>query len=383
MGQSNLAACATIGSNHNSRAPDGEIQAGRGFWPGLCVSVKHNCRFASFLLLAKGDYPSELDVPLPFALLSNDEAHDRLLLMPAYWWLYNMYALARNAWKFGARDKRCRKVQHVEFDSLAPDTAEEMLRGMALLEEWVGKASLAAGGESAEGRTSEDLRAVGRELLEGPAEAVESLDVLGEGVEKGPRKTVVLKAHEGYHAYRDMLRYYAAKNLLAWMEANADADLAAMTAALAGPRETRWMNLGGQLVQGPDVDALRADVKAGTLDSWDAIHTRYDELWARYPEDKCRHALATLLALEGADELTAEAWQAALDRGVEIQKYVADQVYQSRKKDFEDPFRAMVYSSPEEMEAVLGSAEDNSFVKQVREETEAFEERVAAVKSRG
>ncbi|MFA5817630.1 MAG: DUF4954 family protein, partial [Bacteroidales bacterium] len=34
MGQSNIAAGATIGSNHNSRANDNEIQAGRGFWPG-------------------------------------------------------------------------------------------------------------------------------------------------------------------------------------------------------------------------------------------------------------------------------------------------------------------------------------------------------------
>ncbi|MEI6876221.1 MAG: DUF4954 family protein, partial [Spirochaetota bacterium] len=38
-GQSNMAAGATIGSNHNSRANDGEIEAGRGFWPGLSTSV--------------------------------------------------------------------------------------------------------------------------------------------------------------------------------------------------------------------------------------------------------------------------------------------------------------------------------------------------------
>ena len=48
MGQSNMAAGATIGSNHNSRGADGEIVAGRGFWPGLCVSLKHNSKFASF-----------------------------------------------------------------------------------------------------------------------------------------------------------------------------------------------------------------------------------------------------------------------------------------------------------------------------------------------
>ncbi|OYW19419.1 MAG: DUF4954 domain-containing protein, partial [Sphingobacteriales bacterium 12-47-4] len=62
MGQSNMAAGATIGSNHNSRSADGEIIAGRGFWPGLCVSLKHNSRFASFTIISKGDFPAELNI---------------------------------------------------------------------------------------------------------------------------------------------------------------------------------------------------------------------------------------------------------------------------------------------------------------------------------
>ena len=40
--------------------------------------------------------------------------------------------LARNSWKFQNRDKRLRKVQNIEFDSLAPDTAEEMFAAMRL-----------------------------------------------------------------------------------------------------------------------------------------------------------------------------------------------------------------------------------------------------------
>ena len=48
MGQSNIAAGATLGSNHNSRGADGEVIMGRGFWPGLCVSIKHNSIFPSF-----------------------------------------------------------------------------------------------------------------------------------------------------------------------------------------------------------------------------------------------------------------------------------------------------------------------------------------------
>ena len=57
-GQSNMAAGATLGSNHNSRGADGELQTGRGFWPGLSVALKHNSKFASFNLISKGNYPA-------------------------------------------------------------------------------------------------------------------------------------------------------------------------------------------------------------------------------------------------------------------------------------------------------------------------------------
>ena len=152
MGQSNMAAGATVGSNHNSRTNDGEIVAGRGFWPGLCSSVKHSSTFASFTLLAKGDFPAELNIPLPFALVSNNASTNELEIIPAYWWLYNMYALARNTWKYKTRDKRLTKVQNIEFDTFAPDSMEEAIAARKLLEVWTAKAWLRAQGEEAEHR---------------------------------------------------------------------------------------------------------------------------------------------------------------------------------------------------------------------------------------
>jgi len=383
MGQSNIAACATLGSNHNSRAPDGEIHAGRGFWPGLCVSVKHNCRFASFALVARGDYPAELDVPLPFCLLSNDTANDRLQLLPAYWWLYNMYALARNTWKFAARDRRQHKIQNIEFQSLAPDTAEEIATALDLLEAWTAKAHLRKSGEPADALDPDALAAIGRQLLTGQADKVDGLEILAEGVEHSRRDTVVLKAHAAYAAYREMLHHYAVRNLLDWLEANPKANLAAMSGALAGPRERNWVNLGGQLVTAPDLAALKDEIKSDRYATWDAIHEAYDRLWETYPLDKQRHAFATLLDLLGLDSLTPEAWTGALDKAVRIQDYVAEQTYLTRKKDYDNPFRRMAYSTDEEMEAVLGTAEDNTFVKQVREEAEQFKTRIEAVKQRG
>jgi len=382
MGQSNIAACATLGSNHNSRAPDGEIQAGRGFWPGLCTSIKHNSRFASFVLLAKGDYPAEMDVPLPFSLVSNDVAHDRLVVMPAYWWMYNMYALARNTWKFRARDKRLRKVQNIEFDSLAPDTAEEILAALDLLAEWTGAAALRDRGEDPAAAGADRRRRLGAEALDSPAEDADRLEILGERIENSHRKVVILKARAAWRAYRQMLTYYAVKNLLAYLDAHGTATVADMGQALAGPRVRRWANLGGQLVDADDLDQLKADIKAGRLKTWPAIHEAYDRLWEKYPLDKQRHAHAVLLEILGVEALTDEAWGQALDQAVEAQKTIADQTYVTRKKDYDNPFRRMTFDSEAEMHAVLGSAEDNSFVKQVRGETDAFVRQAEAARKR-
>src|SRR5690606_29947232 len=121
QGQTNMAAGATIGSNHNSRSPDGEISAGRGCWPGLCVSLKDDSRFACFAILAKGDSAAVLNIASSFSLIHNDVTPDQLVVMPAYWFQHNMYAPARNAWKYGDRDKRTQRLQLIEHDFLAPD----------------------------------------------------------------------------------------------------------------------------------------------------------------------------------------------------------------------------------------------------------------------
>ena len=383
MGQSNMAAGATIGSNHNSRANDGEIQAGRGFWPGLCVTLKHSCRFASFALLVKGDYPCELDIPLPFALVCDEPHHGRLAVMPAYWWMYNMYALARNAWKFQTRDKRKTRAQKIEFDCLAPDTVEEIFRALELLERWTGKAWRRARGEHSPGPDDEALGALGRELLLGPEEKTAGLEILGESLENSSRPVVILKAQRAYRAYREMLHYYAVKNLTAYLEAHPRATLASMLDHLSGPRERDWVNLGGQLVPARDVAQLQAGVKSGKLDSWAEIHRVYADLWDAYPLEKQRHAVATLPAVLGVDRLDRNLWNDALGEAVRIQHYVRDQVYLTRKKDYDDPFRRITYRNAEEMRAVVGAPETSGFIEQVSQETKAFEELVRAVRQRG
>src|SRR5690606_13604564 len=207
MGQSNMAAGATVGSNHNSRAADGEIVAGRGFWPGLCVSLKHNSRFASYTLIAKGDFMHEMDIRVPFAMVSNDVTNDRLVVLPAYWFLYNMYALMRNNTKFLNRDRRSLKNQYFEYDVLAPDTVNEMFAALREMEIAVGKSFVPE-------CTDEDACASrGREILADNDIDLHGREIILTGVENSKRQVVLIKVREGYHIYRRMISYYGATQL--------------------------------------------------------------------------------------------------------------------------------------------------------------------------
>ena len=322
MGQSNIAAGGTLGSNHNSRTADNELSCGRGFWPGLCVSLKHSSRFASNCLLVKGDYPNELNITLPFALVNNNVSKNQLEVMPAYWWMYNMYAMDRNSRKFAQRDKRHIKAQHIEFDNLAPDTAEEILIARDLLRLWTEEAYR-------EGRTQ----------------------ITAHGMEKSKRPTVILKAGEAYKAYYDMLVYYAMKALQPLFENN-PAEPPAMETST--PRVTNWVNIGGQLIAEEDMKQLIADIESGALKSWQEIHQRFDQLWQRYPEQKQLHAYQVLCHLSQKRSLDAAEWGRYQADYRRILQYVADQKILSRKKDSQNEYRNMTYWNDAERNAVLG-----------------------------
>ena len=382
QGQSNLAAGATIGSNHNSRTNDNEIVAGRGFWPGLCTSVKHSSVFASYTLLFKGAYPAELNVPLPFSMLNNNEKEGVLDVLPAFFWLHNMYALARNDWKYKNRDKRITKVQNIEFDTFAPDSMEEAIKARKLLEIWTAKAWYRQNGKPFDKYTDKQLRAKGCELLSGDPGTVDALEILGEGMEKSKRKVIIHKARRAYQAYGDMLIHYAVTNAMKYIEANPGETLTSMSARLKSRRQREWINLGGQLMMTTDLDRLRADVREGRLKSWKDIHKRYNDIWRRYPLDKLRHAYLSLCYVMKVGDMTVSEWKEAIDAETRIQNYICENVYLSRKKDYDNPFRRATYRNEEEMIAAIGPLDENSFVKQIKAETEENLARLEILRTR-
>ena len=371
---SNIAAAATIGSNHNSRAPDGEIRAGRGFWPGLSVTLKHSSCFASFVLISKGDYPSELNISFPFSLVNNNQALNRLEVMPAYFWMHNLYALERNTWKTLARDKRKIKKQRIEADYLAPDTAEEIIRALDQMELWMKE----------EGYALEDIPAAYDN------HGAEDKPLLAKGLERHDRVQVILKPYHSRAAYRQMLLYYALKTMVVYLEGKGELSYSAFVDEMESDNNGRiseWVNLGGQIAPAFRVDELREKIRSGEIDSWEGIHEFYGKMASAYALDKTRHAWEVYrylkenknglgesgLGVAGHPLKNAENFRKELLTLVQINRFITEQVYQSRAKDYDDPFRTMTFRNREEMDQVLGKAE-NSFVKLIRERTKLLEE---------
>ena len=374
MGQSNIAAGATLGSNHNSRGADGEFIAKRGFWPGLCVSIKHNSQLASYTILAKGDYPAEMNITVPFSLVSTDVANDRLIIMPAYWFMYNMYALARNSWKYIDRDKREIKIQHIEYDYLAPDTINEMFDSLVLLEELTGKAYLEKH-QPGKMLTPAECIKQGKRLLSTDPDMVDSLEIITDRFENAKRKTVFTKVGNSYKVFRNMIKFYGTLQLVEFIKHHRAKTVEELVQHIAAkPVRTAWLNIGGQLIPAKEVDAMKQGVKKGKINSWDEIHDFYAKEGAEYAHKKMLHGLASLQEITGIklQSLTATQLKDLLTESIVAKTWLIDNIRISREKDYSNPYRNMVYENDAERDAVLGKFDDNAFIKEQNEELVTF-----------
>ena len=349
MGQSNIAAGATIGSNHNSRSNDGELIAGRGFWPGLCVSLKHNSKFATFTILAKSDFPAELNIPIPFSLVSNDVANDKLIVMPGYWFMYNMYALSRNTWKYMNRDRRTKKIQTIEYDYLAPDTVNEIFDAITILHKLT---------------PDQD----GCYYIE--------------GFENSNRKAQIIKQPESLKLFSDLIIYYGVTQLLDHIKKNNYTSFDEMKKSISTKiTRTKWINVGGQLMTEGDLGKIKQYIKSDKIQSWQQVHDMYKKVGADYFSDKLEHSYTSLLEVLNitSKQFTTDVFKTVLQNAVIIKEWMCKGIYESREKDYSNPFRKMVYDTKLEMDTVIGKIEDNSFMQQQTGELDIFKKNVKEV----
>ena len=385
MGQSNIAAGATIGSNHNSRSPDGEIFAKRGFWPGLCSDFKHNSRFASFVLVSKGSYQFELDIPYPFALVAPGyNGCPKISIIPAWWFMYDMFAITRNKDKFLKRDKRKKKVQMIETDPLAPDTMQEI---MSALDRIIGltvgylKSSGCEYSEYMEGKnTAEEQYQAAKDFLHQNSEAEFTLE---DAICQKKYGAVIYKPVQAYKMYRKIVKYFATRTLMSFcQDLNQDMltlDLVARIRKL--PLYTEWENVGGQIIPSEKIRELFDSIKNGTIDNWDSVHQFYNLCNCAYEQYKVRYALYLLEQLYSRpiEEFSVDLYRNITD-DVSIVAYdIYTASLKSREKDYTDYYRNMVYHSEKEMSKVIGPLEDNSFLRKLSADTADFTTKIKEI----
>ena len=148
-------------------------------------------------------------------------------------------------------------------------------------------------------------------------------------------------------------------------------------------KREEFENVGSQLVPVSKLDQLLQDLKDKKINSWDEMHSNYHQLSDSYILDKLKHSLASLQEVTETEtsDWDADFWSNLFDEALETKKWICDEIYNSRSKDYINPFRLMVYENEEEMNEVVGRLEDNSFINQQSAEFAGFQKKIQAFKA--
>jgi hypothetical protein len=133
-----------------------------------------------------------------------------------------------------------------------------------------------------------------------------------------------------------------------------------------------------------DVEEMKNKIRQNKIKSWDELHAYYSSEGEKYRQQKMQHALASLLEIENVapENISKEKINEWLDKAVLIQSNITERIVQSRRKDYINPYRKMVYESETEMNNVLGKFDDNSFIKQKQNELEKIQAHVKNLKKK-
>ena len=138
------------------------------------------------------------------------------------------------------------------------------------------------------------------------------------------------------------------------------------------------MNAGGQLIPANELDKFLKQIVSGKVKSWNAVHGFYTAQGKKYPLDKLNHALAAYKQVFGISiqKTITGGFADLLKMSLRTREWMVNGIRESREKDYQNPFRKMVYESEEEMNRVVGKLNENSFINQEVEGLEDYKKKV-------
>jgi hypothetical protein len=292
--------------------------------------------------------------------------------MPAYWFMYNMYALARNAAKYVDRDKRIEKIQYIEYDFLAPDSINEIFTALDTLRK------LTAISNGYKDLSEKDLIAKGDELLNDDTNNIKNIDVDAIYFENSNRNVRLIKVKDAYRIYKELIVYYAANHLIKYLNDNNIRSVEELNKNIDRKAERlSWCNIGGQLIPQTSVNDFLKDIKSGAIGSWDEVHEYYKTNSDNYNKDVLQHAISSLYQLWDIKNLDTATLKEILNQALATKEWMVKNIFTSRAKDYQNEFRKMTYNNEEEMNEVVGKLDENIFINQQKEELEIFRKTVS------
>jgi hypothetical protein len=277
------------------------------------------------------------------------------------------------------RDKRIEKIQILEYDYLAPDSIHEVADAMKILERLTARAWLLQSGESAssEGNPLSDseLILLGKDLLEKNDPSLAMLEITADNFENSSRKVRINKVPLAYPIYAEIILHYAICRVVEYIGDQQFGNLADLQMELPAPSEPEsWVNAGGQLLKRSSLNSLISDIHSKRIGSWQDVHRFYLAEGANYNRDKLHHALDILFSVQGISIKCADPvhFRQLLEKSISTAAWITNGILVSREKDYDNPFRRMVYDSQAEMDKVLGRPDENSFIKSQFEGFQAY-----------
>ena len=82
--------------------------------------------------------------------------------------------------------------------------------------------------------------------------------------------------------------------------------------------------------------------------------------------------IQVLRMLAGHAHLTEKDWAKCLQHLADVRSYIEMQVYLTKEKDYQNPFRMVTYENEAERDAVLGKVDDNPFILQSKKTTQSL-----------
>lgn len=163
-----------------------------------------------------------------------------------------------------------------------------------------------------------------------------------------------------WQAYRDMVIYFSFQAFIDYQASNEHcSDLFSKLNHYC--INDMWVNMGGQLISGRNLEKLKSDIREGSLNSWNEIHHEYHTISETYLFEKAcfaRHALEIITNKTFNAELINDLVPTAL----KISEYVKNQTSKTRLKDYQSTSRKMMYENEKEMFAIIGNPNDNEFL---------------------